>query len=139
MAARCRFVQPEMVRLEIAPGEWIEVKKRLTIGETRKSQSAIIKSIRADGRMEPDLEMIGKAQVCAYLLDWNLCDVSGRLVPIDTETRKSAALDMLDAETFEAISGAIDAHITEQDAILAREKKQRDGATDSDPISPSVE
>lgn len=136
--ARCRFVQPDMVRIPISDGEWIEVKRRLTIGETRRAQASIIKEIRTDGRMTPNLEMIGKAQLLAYLLDWSLRDAQGRAVPIDTEARKSAALDQLDSDTYAEITAAIEAHVLAEEVARDEAKKSADGESASAATLPSV-
>lgn len=128
MGGRCRFVQPEIVRLDLSDGEWVDVKRRLNIGETRRAQSSVVKSIRADGRMEPNLEMLGKAQVMAYLVEWSLRDAQGRVVPITTDTQKAAALDLLDEATFAELVTAVEAHIAAQEAASEQEKKERAGA-----------
>lgn len=135
---RCRFVKPETETLSISEGEWIEVKKRLTVGESRKAQALLIKEVRQDGRMTPDLEMVGKAQVLAYLVEWSLKDHEGRRSAIDTDAKKAAALDQLDDETFEEISTALEKHIAAMEAERKEAKKSRDGETDSAATSPSA-
>src|SRR3990172_11675596 len=102
---RCRFVQPDTVRLTISDGDWIDVKKRLSVGEKRKAEASIVADVRPDGRVTPNLEMMGgKAQVLAYLLDWSLRDAQDRPVKIETDAKRSAAIDQLDEATFKEIA-----------------------------------
>jgi hypothetical protein len=136
---RNRFLQPETVRIDIGDGDWILVKKRLNIGEQRKAHAAVIKEVRADGRVTPDLEMLGKAEVIAYLLDWSLCDAHGKPVRVDNEGAKAAAIDNLTQEDFEIISGAIAAHADAMKAARAAEKNATDGESDTSRTSSSVE
>lgn len=110
MGKRLRFVQPDMVRLALSDGDWIDVKKELTIGERRKVMASVVKEMRQDGRMTPDLEMIGKGQILAYLVDWSFTDAQDKRVPIDTDAKKLAAIDGLDEASYKEIEEAINAH-----------------------------
>lgn len=136
---RCRFVQPETVTLQISDGDWIEVKKRLTTGESRRSKAVLVKEVRQDGRMTPDFEMVGIAEVLAYLVDWSLKDKDGKPSRIDTDAKKRAAIDQLDDDTFEEISDAIAAHVKAEEEARAEAKKPKDGGIKSEATSPSVD
>lgn len=123
------FVKPETVRVDL-DGEWIEVKRRLTVGEERKAMAALVSEVRADGRYTPNLEMVGKAEVMAYLVDWSLRGEDGKAVRIDTVGKLSAALDLLDSERFTAISQAITAHIEAMTAEREQEKNVPAGSSE---------
>jgi hypothetical protein len=116
------FVQPETTRIDLEGGQWIVVKKQLNVGEERKAMAALVKEVRADGRMTPDLEMVGKAEVLAYLVDWSLPGKDGKTVKIDTDAKKAAALDQLHPDKFKVIATAIDAHITALKEASEQEK-----------------
>lgn len=105
------FVKPETVRIDLPEGQWLEVKKQLTVGEERKAMAALVKEVRTDGRMTPDLEMVGKAQVLAYLVDWSLKDEAGKVVRIDSDAKKVSAIDQLHPEKFRVIADAVESHI----------------------------
>jgi len=136
---RNRFVQPETVRLDIGDGDWIEVKKRLTSGEARRAYTGIIKNATQDGKFAFDMNVLGRQELLAYLVEWSLIGLDGKRVPIDTEARKEAAVDALDQDDFKTIDDAVTAHIAAMEAERADAKKLRDGVTTSSAISPSPE
>jgi hypothetical protein len=133
------FVKPEAVRVELSDGQWLILKKRLTEGERRKMLGSLVTEIRGDGRMTPQMEMVGgKAETLAYLLEWSLCDEQGLPVKIDTEAKKLAAIDALDPDAFQIISNAVSAHVDRMDAERDAEKKAAAGASASSATSPSA-
>lgn len=124
------FVKPETVFLKVGDQK-IEVKKRLTSGEQRKAYARTVSEVRADGRVTPNFEMLGKSEVLAYLVDWTLTDDSGAKVRIDTEARKEAAIDSLATEHFTAIAQAITAHAEAMGAERDAEKNDRGTSSES--------
>lgn len=136
---RCRVVLPETARLDISDGDWLDVKKTLTYGDRQKMMGALVKELRADGRMTPDLEMVGTSQILAYLVDWSLVDPRGKQIAIDTEARKLAAINSLDEDTVKEITAAIDAHIEAMEAEQDTAKKRKDGENASSATSSSAE
>lgn len=135
---RCRIVRPETVRVDISDGDWIELKKRLTYGESAKSRAAVVKEVRTDGRMTPDFELVEIAQVLAYLVDWSLVDEKGKRIPIDTDSKRLSAIQAQDSETIRELIDAVSAHVEAMDAEREKEKKSKDGAIASSAISSSV-
>src|SRR5262252_8082329 len=109
--ARSWFVTPETVQVPLPEGQWIELKKRLTAGEARKAMASLVSEVRTDGRMTPNLEMVGKAELLAYLVDWSLTDAQGKRVPIDTAGKKLAAIDNLDEDRYTVIADAVGEHV----------------------------
>lgn len=137
---RIRFVTPDTRRLDIGDGDWIEVKKRLTNGELRKAQASAIKTVQgfgADAKYTPDSDVLGKAEVLAYLLDWSLLGIDGKKVRIDKEDAKRSAIDNLDPEDFDIISKAVAKHVEEMEAERAEAKKTQSGSDGSRAISAS--
>jgi hypothetical protein len=130
------FVKPEVVRLPLVDGEWIEVKKELTKGERDKVNAMLIREVRADGRMSPDLEMMSKAEVLAYLVDWSLVN-NGTPVRIDTDADKLSAINQMPIEAFDLIAGVVSAHVARTEAENAG-KKDQGGERGSSPTSASA-
>ena len=111
---RNRFVLPEVVRLDLSDGDWIEVKKRLTNGERRRlNTAALSKSVAIGGEstneVDIDFAEFGTARALAYLVDWSFRDAQGLRVEV---TR--SAYESLDEETSDEIDKALDAHIEAQ-------------------------
>ena len=136
--AKSWFVKPETVVLQLPEGQWVEVKKRLTVGESRKVMASLVSEIRTDGRVTPNFEMAGKAEVLAYLVDWSLRDEDGKPVRIDTDGRKSAAIDNLAQEHFDVIAEAIQAHIKAMSEEREAEKNAQSTSNASEAISTSA-
>lgn len=116
-----RFVQPEIVRLELSDGDWLEVRKELSMGEARRAMARTIKTMRADGRIEPDLEMVGRAEIAAYIVDWSFVDAQDKRVPYT-----DAALDNLTSEAYSEIEAAVRTHIA---AVEDERKNARSGSS----------
>jgi len=131
MARKGRFVRPETVRREISDGDWIEVKKHLSIGERRRVYARM--SRFEGGHVLPDLEQVDKALVMEYLVDWSLVDEQDKRVSIETHQAKADALDNLAPETWHEIERAVRQH----EEAVAAEANPPAGETTSDVISPS--
>ncbi len=99
------FVEPSIVRLDLGDAQWIDVKRELTVGESMAVQQRLIKSVRADGRIEPDLKEVWKANICAYIVNWSLTR-QGVAVKFSFD-----AVDNLSKVSWERISAAVLQHI----------------------------
>lgn len=129
--ARNRFVQPDVVRLSLSDGDWIDVKRRLTYGEAQ----ARIRSTyeMSEGRYVVALEKVDLADLVAYTLGWSLVDAGGKPVPFSEEAVKA-----LDPASVRELTTALKAHIEAEEARRAQEKNDQDGASGSSAISPSA-
>jgi hypothetical protein len=124
MASRTR--PPEEVRIDLpTDDDWILVKKHLTWGEARDTETRLYKS---SGGV--NLSMIGLTQVIAYLLDWSICDPSGTVIPVRRQSAEAiqAAFQGLDRDKGNEIVDAITAHEKAQIAALEDLKKTPVGA-----------
>ena len=130
---KCRFVKPEIVRIDLSDGDWIEVKKRLSVGEERQAFQAIVGEVNLSGWRKPNVEMIGMAEILAYLVDWSFKDAQDKPVKISID-----ALKALDPDSYLELEKAIETHRSTQDAEREAAKNVRDGANESSSISPSV-
>jgi hypothetical protein len=131
------FVTPETDVIPLPGGQWIEVKKRLTVGEERSAFQAIVGEVNQAGWRRPNVEMIGLAEVAAYLVGWSLTQ-GAKPVQIDTDGLKIAALKALHPSKYKLIEDAITAHIEKMDAAEAAEKNGQGGGTAPVPTSPSA-
>jgi len=129
---RCRFVQGDVVRLALSGGEWIDVKKELNAGESRRIFASLVKEMHAGQPTKLDPERVGLTKVVEYVIGWSLQGTDGRPEPVS-----ESAIDGLDLDTYQEIVAAVDAHdLACETARLAR-KNDRDGESRSPATSPS--
>jgi hypothetical protein len=134
---RCRVVIPDAVRVPLSDGDWIEVKKRLNSGEQRAMfERMYISGI--DGRLRVNPIQQGIAKATAYLLDWSICGLDGKVIGIADKSiaTVTAALDSLEPDTTAEIVTAINAHEEAMDAQREQEKNVRAGEKNGSVISP---
>ena len=109
MSRRNRFVTPDEVKINLSGEDWIKIKKKLNVGETRKMQLGGIKMTGKAGQtqmeMTVDVEALSMAKVAVYLLDWSFEDAEGRRVELSRES-----IEALDEESYQEITDAIDKH-----------------------------
>lgn len=128
MGRKYRFVKPEMERLELSGGDWIEIKKRLNVGELRKMQlgGLSMKAQPGSGDMEmvANMEQFGMAKVRAYLLDWNLVDENEKPIPYTED-----ALSGLGEADYNEIETAINEYTEALEKADQEGKKTTKGTT----------
>jgi hypothetical protein len=115
--SRSRFVIPDVVRVPLSDGDWIDVKRELNAGEQRRVFTSLVKTMQAGEKPELNPEQVGKTKLLEYIIGWSLCDANGKPVPF-TPT----ALDAVDPETYTEITKAVDAH--EDAAEKARDERK---------------
>ncbi len=129
---RCRFVTPEVVRLQLADSDWIDVKKRLTVGEERAAFQQIVGEVNTQGWRRPNMEMMGIAEMAAYIVQWSLVDAAGKPVPVSV-----GAIQSMHSSSFDEISAAIATHVAAMD-VEEQQRKNSDGEIKSATISQPV-
>ena len=127
---RSRFVAPEVVRLTISEGDWIDVKRELNAGETRRIYTDLIRDFRAGEQATLDPKQVGLTKILNYVVGWSFVDADNRPVPFS-----QAALENLDTDSYKEIADAIDAHDTASEKARAERKNARTLTTSSEPIS----
>jgi hypothetical protein len=117
-----RFVRPETRTLTLANGDHLIVRARLTAGEQREQFARMY--TQGPTGVQRNLLMLGVGQVVAYLLDWNLRDDAGQLVPIRDLSAADLhqVLNQLAPEDFDEIQQAIEAH---EKAMVAEREDQK--------------
>lgn len=129
---RCRFVQPDVVRLPLSEGEWIDVKRELNTGEYRRVFARQLKEMSYGDKAVVDPSQVGLSKVVEYIVAWSFKDLAGK----STQPCESTIL-ALDSQTFGEIVSAVDSHEEAMDGLREKEKNVRDGANASKAISPS--
>lgn len=127
------FVIPKVDRLTLSGGRWIDVKHRLNAGEQRRIFGRQVRELVAGQRPTLNPEMVGLARVIEYVVGWSLTDAKGDAVPVS-----ESAVDNLDPDVYGEIMLAVESHESRVDAERVKEKNDRDGASTSSAISPSL-
>lgn len=131
---RNRFVQPEIVRLELSDGDWVDVKKRLTVGEERAAFQAIVGEVnQATGWRRPNVEMVGIAEMVAYIVRWSFRDAQDLPVPVSV-----SAIKQLDSISFSEIEKALEVHVAAVEAEAQASKNEKGDGSKSEQTSQSV-
>jgi hypothetical protein len=123
---RCRFVQPDIVRLTLSDGDFVDVKKQLNAGEQRRLFAQMMRDMTPGEKVQLIPEQVGRTKVIAYVIGWSFRDADGKPVPVS-----ESAIDNLDTETYQEIVKAIDDHEAKYDALREQEKNGRAGANES--------
>lgn len=109
------FVEPSVVRVSLDDsGAWLDLKRELTVGESMAVQQRLIKTVRSDGRVEPDLKEIWKANICAYIVGWSLTR-NNQPVPFSFD-----AVDNLTKSAWERISQVVTEHIDSNERAVGK-------------------
>lgn len=124
--ARQRFVQPESARVSLSDGDWVEFKKRLTVGEQREAFACLVGDISPTGWRRPDVKLIGLEELRIYLVDWSFVDATGKRVPISRD-----ALMSLDTDSYAELEAALAQHKDAMAAALEAEKNVQGSASAS--------
>lgn len=128
--SRLRFVEPNIKRLPLSDGDYIDVKRELNARESRRVYARMIKGgqIESGEKAMLDPEQVGFTKIVEYLTGWSFVDASGQPVPVSED-----AVGNLDVDTLRELITAIDAH---EEAVAAEKNKR--GETPSEVISPSA-
>lgn len=124
---RNRFLIPEVTRIPLSDGDWIEVKKYLNNGDHKRMEAVGQKPpvFTTDGGVitpvDWEIYEIGRAAI--YLLDWSFRDATDKPVVLKSPDGVVSidAIKALDIDTFEEINKAIMAHVV----AMAKEKNDR--------------
>lgn len=123
---RCRFVPPEIVRLSLSDGDWLDVKRELNAGEARHIQIRQMATpvLTPGERIQLDPARVMLAEALEYLVAWSLVDTTGQVAAIS-----ESALQALDQESQREILEAIRAHAAAAEAALEAVRINRSSAT----------
>lgn len=123
--ARNRFPQPDVVRLPLSDGDWIEIKKELNIGEEKDVSLLALRSVGMDeqgrNKLQHDYQLTPFAKAVVYLVSWSLWNADGPVKLHDDQKARLSQLRALDRDSWEEITAAIDKH---EEAYLEGKKSQ---------------
>lgn len=133
------FVKPEVARLSLEDGKYVDVKKRLNHGESEDMYALMSPFVGVDGRAQVNRREVRTAKVLSYLVGWSLLnDGTPVAMSLDMpDTARRDTINSLDPDRFNEIYEAIEQHENAMFQERAAEKKGRDGAKPSPVISPS--
>lgn len=117
------FDDPERVRVPLGEGQFIDVKKRLTVGEREDMITRMTLSMPVGEPAQLNRREVRTARVLAYLLGWSVTK-HGTPVPWSPDMPDGERLDTLRAmapEAFDLIAEALDTHIL----AMARERDEQ--------------
>lgn len=136
MGKRLRFVRPDVDRIDLSDGDWIEVKRRLNVGERRGIISSAAKGgVSSDGqRVHIDANEMAFARVATWLLDWSFVGLDDKPMKLSL-----SAIRNLDPDTFGEIETALDAHEEAQDAAKNSSASMASGSSTPPNILPDSE
>lgn len=138
---RDRIVEPDITRLTISDGDYIDVKKRLNHGE-HDDYLARIAPFQTPGEpLRMETRQIRTGKVLAYLVGWSLTQ-RGKPIAMSTDMPEKARVDILnslDKETFSEIHAAIDQHEDRVEEEADARKNGQAHENESPAISPSPE
>ena len=118
------FVQPDIVRIALSDGQFLDVKRELNAGESRAVWAdMVVGGVRPGELANYDPRKVGLTRILAYLVGWSAVDPDGRPVPVS-----EGALLALSTASFREVSNAIDAHEEQQERAAEAKKKTRDTA-----------
>lgn len=130
-----RGVKTDTVRLPLTGGDWIDVRRELTIGESRRIYSEAYRA--TDGNnVTVDAQIAAFARAASWITAWSLLGPDGMAIawPVGIPLRKKIEiLERLDVETMLEIEAAIATHERAQE-----QAKNATGEVASVPTSPSV-
>ena len=115
---RNRFVHAPAVRLPVSDGDWIEVKKELTVGEQKAFEAAGTTPKWVDHALlyVTDWAIAEIIRNFLWMTAWSFRDAMDKPVDLTLD-----AVRALDTDTFKEITKAINGHIE----ALLEEKKTR--------------
>lgn len=130
---RCPIVRPEVVRVPLTEGDFLDLKKQLNTGEYRAMLTAQFREPNAGDRAVINLEQMGFSKVLAYVVGWSFIDFNNQPLQFSAD-----ALRSIHPNVFAEILAAVEAHDEAQELERVAAKNGQDGATVSSAISPSA-
>uniref|UniRef100_A0A6M3J9E1 Tail assembly chaperone n=1 Tax=viral metagenome TaxID=1070528 RepID=A0A6M3J9E1_9ZZZZ len=122
------FVDPAVERLSLSDGQFIDVKKQLSHGESDDMFDRMAPYVVPGQPVQMKSREVRTAKVFSYLVGWSLMR-HGKPVPMGPEVPDSERLGAINAlapERFTEIFKAIDAH---EDRVEALTKNEPNGAS----------
>lgn len=120
--ARNRFPAPMVERLPLSEGDWIEVKRDLTVGEEKDISLLAMRELsQTDGtvKFSLDYQLMPFAKAVIYLVSWSFHNAKGPVKLEEDQRKRLSQLRALDRETWDEIDAAMTRH---EEAVVAQKK-----------------
>jgi|SRR5215510_6914472 len=127
--ARCRFVQPEVDRLQLSDGDYVDIKRELSAGEQNDLLGDLIEDYTAGEKVKLKPKEVARARLRAYIVGWSFTDPDGRPVPVSP-----SSIYNIDQDTQAEIVAAIDGHEAARKTQREEERKNLTGVSGSSPV-----
>jgi len=102
------------VRVDLSDGDWVELKERLTYGESQRLAGGALTRMTGGGdtaAIDLDFERYNLLRMETWLVDWSFVGANGKPVKLT-----KAAITSLDTDTAAEIDAAITKHLEELEA-----------------------
>lgn len=130
--ARCPIVRPDVVRLPLSDGDFLDVKKRLNTGEYRGMLMSQFREPNAGDKAVVNLEAMGFSKVLAYVHAWSFVDFDGNPLEFNADTLRA-----IDPDVFAEVLAAVEKHEEASEKERAEKKTGKAGENGSSAISTS--
>jgi hypothetical protein len=120
--ARNRFPAPMVERLPLSDGDWVEVKRDLTVGEEKDISLLAMRELsQQDGNVKfsLDYQLLPFAKAVIYLVGWSFHNAKGPVKLEEDQRKRLAQLRALDGDTWDEIDAAMQRH---EEAVDAQKK-----------------
>jgi hypothetical protein len=120
--ARNRFPAPHVERLPLSDGDWIELKRDLTVGEEKDISLLAMRELsQEDGtvKFSMNYQLLPFAKAVVYLVGWSFHNAKGPVKLEEEQRKRLAQLRALDQETWDEIDAAMTRH---EEAVDAQKK-----------------
>ena len=110
---RPRGVRHDVVRLDLSDGDWIDVRRVLTVGEERDLVSLAVRGYRPDGTADLDTKLLSFLAAATYITGWSLVGMDGLALPWMVNAKVQQRVDVLrtlDVDTMREIDEALARH-----------------------------
>jgi len=128
------FVSPKIDRIYLSNNRFIDVKRRLNAGESRRVFSRMVSKFESGETPQLDVQMVGLTKLVEYLVGWSFSDDDGNPVTVSED-----AINNLDPDLYAEILKAIDSHEERITKEREAEKNGQAGERASSTISSSPE
>jgi len=124
--ARCPIVVPDTVRVTLADGEFIDLKRELNAGEYRDMITAQFKDQVAGEKPMLDMKSFGVTAITSYVVGWSFVDTDGKPLPFSRDV-----LLKVDQATFNELKAICETHHEACEKAAAERKNGHSGESES--------
>lgn len=129
---RNRVVTPEIVRLTLSDGDYIDIKRRLNTGEQNAIFARMAPEMVPGEKARLNTRSVATSRVVEYLVAWSFAQENGTPIPYTIDMpieARLATLESLDPDDFKEVREAIDAHVAKVEKEIEERKNAQSGAT----------